>query len=128
MTDILLTAVIPLLMCVVLLWGSRWGEPQGSFFGKDYTGIIKGMCCIVVILVHVTAPHCNPLQDAIGSFAYIGVTFFFMVSAYGMSLAAERKPDYLQSFWRNRLCSLLVPMLTCNVIGFVLANLSNRGG
>jgi peptidoglycan/LPS O-acetylase OafA/YrhL len=71
-----------------------------------------------VIYVHVRAEYGNALQDAIGSFAYCCVTLFFLVSAYGMMLSAERKKDYLSHFWRNRLIALLVPAFLINVVGW----------
>lgn len=76
---------------------------------------MKGVCCIIVVMVHIPAGFQNPVQDAIGSFAFVGVTLFFMVSAYGMQLSAERKPAYLKHFWRNRLLALLVPCLLINL-------------
>ena len=81
---------------------------------------MKGLCCLIVIYVHVRPDRGNVLQDAIGSFAYVAVTFFFLVSAYGMMAGVERKKNYLKSFWRNRLVSLLIPCLLINITGFVL--------
>lgn len=66
-------------------------------------------------MVHIPADFQNPVQDAIGSFGFVGVTLFFMVSAYGMQLSAEHKPAYLKHFWRNRLLALLVPCLLINL-------------
>ena len=43
-----------------------------------------------------------------------------MVSAYGMMLSAERKNDYLQHFWRNRLVALLIPAFLINMVSFCL--------
>ncbi len=96
-------------------------KPQESqFFSKDYTTVLKGICCLVVIYVHVKPPFDNPLQDAIGSFGYVCVTIFFLISAYGMMLSAERKEDYLNNFWRNRLVSLLIPAVLVNIVSFCL--------
>lgn len=89
------------------------------FFDKSYTRILKGACCIIVILVHVPATHGNKLQDAIGSFGFVAVTIFFMISAYGMYFSKQKKTDYLRHFWRNRLSSLLIPMLLVNIANFL---------
>lgn len=115
MIDYILTALIPLMLAVVVLWNSKKADGQGFFMGKDYTTVLKGACCIIVIMVHVHAAHVNKLQDAIGSFAYVCVTLFFLMSAYGMSLSRERKADYMAHFWRNRFAALLVPQLLINV-------------
>lgn len=95
-------------------------KEDGHFFSKDYTTVLKGLCCIVVIYVHIQEPFGNSLQDMIGSFAYVCVTMFFLISAYGMLLSVEKKKDYLLHFWRNRLLSLLVPCLLVNLLTFVL--------
>ncbi len=96
-------------------------KPQDNqFFTKDYTTVLKGLCCLIVIYVHVKPPFDNALQDAIGSFGYVCVTIFFLISAYGMMLSAERKEDYLHNFWRNRLVSLLIPAFLINVVSFCL--------
>ena len=96
-------------------------EPKSAhFFSKNYTTVLKGLCCLVVIYVHVHEPYTNALQDAIGSFAYICVTLFFMVSAYGMMLSVERKKGYFNHFWRNRLIALLIPAFLINIISFCL--------
>lgn len=82
--------------------------------------MLKGVCCLVVIYVHFHGAYTNALQDAIGSFGYIAVTLFFLISAYGMMLSVERKADYLHHFWRNRLVALLTPCFFINVAGMLL--------
>jgi len=95
-------------------------DKDALFFSKDYTDVFKGLCCLIVIYVHVKPERGNMLQDAIGSFAYVAVTFFFLVSAYGMLYGLKKKNDYLEKFWRNRLVSLLMPCFLVNVVGFIL--------
>ena len=97
-----------------------------NFFSKEYTTILKGLCCLIVIYVHIHEPFTNTLQDAIGSFAYVCVTLFFLVSAYGMIKSIEHKDSYMKSFWRNRLVALLVPCLLINIVAFGL-EFVNRG-
>lgn len=71
-------------------------------------------------MVHVSTAYQNPIQDAIGSFGFVCVTLFFMVSAYGMQQSVERKSNYLQHFWRNRLLALLIPCLLINVCFYLI--------
>lgn len=118
MYDILLTSLILLFLLFATLWQSRKGGER-DFFSKDYTNVLKGGCSIVVLFVHVEPSYQNPLQDGVGSFAYVAVTLFFLISAYGMQLSVERKPGYLKHFWRNRLVSLLIPCLLINLFAFV---------
>lgn len=110
------TLLVPLLWVGIFLFKNEINEK--TFFNKDYTTVLKGLACLIVIYVHVHSGYENPLQDAIGSLAYVCVTLFFMVSAYGMMLSVERNEDYLKDFWRNRLVALLVPCVLVNLVSF----------
>lgn len=116
--NFILTAFAPFVGGGNFLLGSKL--ESGQFFSKDYTTMLKGVCCLIVIYVHFGGNQTNELQDAIGSFAYIAVTLFFLISAYGMVLGAESKKDYLNHFWRNRLISLLIPCFCINVVACIL--------
>jgi len=76
MTNYLLTALIPIVLLSVLLYGSKGAGNQNGFMSKEYTTIVKAACCIIVILVHIPEAYTNRLQDAMGSFAYVCVTLF----------------------------------------------------
>lgn len=115
----LLTALAPLIGGGNFIIGSK--IERGTFFSKDYTSMLKGVCCLIVIYVHFHGAYTNTLQDAIGSFGYIAVTLFFLISAYGMMLSSERKKNYLNHFWRNRLIALLIPCLCVNLLGIALS-------
>ena len=116
MQDMLLTAIIPIVLCLLALYGVK--QDDKAFFSKNCTNALKGLASVVVVLVHVREAHGNPLQDAIGSFAFVGVTFFFLVSSYGMHFAIDKNPNYLSTFWRNRLISLLIPVFFVNICQF----------
>lgn len=76
----------------------------GNAFDKQNTHFIKGLSALIVVMVHFPADKVNPLQDGIGSFAYIAVTFFFFVSAYGMQYSIEkyhRALKYIPSYIRD---------------------------
>lgn len=115
MVDILTTGLIPLVLFLIVLFPDKRSDGE-NFFSKNYTTALKGLAAIVVIFVHVPAEFGNKLQDAIGSFAYVAVTYFFLVSAFGMQLASETKSGYLRSFWKNRFASLLIPMVLVNIV------------
>ena len=117
----LLTLFFPLLAIVIGGANSKATNDATYLFSKDYTTILKGVCCIIVVMVHIPYDYQNPVQDAIGSFAYVCVTIFFMVSAYGMQLGVDRKSDYLKNFWRKRLVALLIPCFLVNIGIFLLA-------
>lgn len=93
----------------VALIGMKYRPGKESFFDIHDTTVLKGIFCVLVVLVHVPEGYRNPIQDAMGSFAYIGVTFFFLASAYGLKWGAAHKPGYLKRFWLKRLPAILVP-------------------
>ncbi len=119
MLDYLLTALIPFVLGFTALWGNKKNEECSNFMSKDYTCVLKACCCIIVIMVHIPIDVGNKLQDAIGSFAYVAVTFFFLFSAYGMNLSVNRKSNYLDDFWRNRLSALLIPCMIINISKYI---------
>lgn len=100
MIDILLTSAVLVLLAVAIFPQNK--PDDGTFFlKKEYTSWLMGLCAIVVVMVHFSEPYQNPLQDLIGSFAFVAVMFFFLISAFGMQYSVERKPDYLRHFWRK---------------------------
>ena len=118
MLNYVLTLIVPLIAIILGTINGKKKEDAQDLFSKDYTSVLKGICCIIVVMVHIRDGYMNPLQEAIGSFGYICVTLFFMISGYGMQLSFEKKTDYLHHFWRNRLLALLVPCFLINVFSF----------
>jgi len=124
MVQLALTALIPLFMVAAFLWKARKApEDNPQFMEKDFTGALKGLCAIIVVMVHFRPEYQNSLQDAIGGFAYVAVTFFFLFSAYGMQWSYANKPGYLKHFWRGRLVALLVPPVLINMAFFIIQSI-----
>lgn len=111
-----LMGIFLLMYAAVAVIGIRKRTDEDVYFGEDDTNVLKGLWCIIVILVHVPAAYQNRIQDMIGSFAYIGVTFFFMTSAYGLKYGIAHKKNYLHNFWIKRLPKLLVPAFLINIL------------
>ena len=109
--------VLVLVMAGTLIIGCKKGDEK-TFFDKDNTGVMRGLFSIVILLVHVPTQYQNTIQDMIGSFAYVGVSFFFMTSAYGLMLGFLKNPDSLKHFFRKRLIKLLIPMVLVNILFF----------
>lgn len=115
MTNLIMVGIV-LILAGMLLAGAKYRPDGGHFFDRENSGALRGFWCLIVVLVHVPAAYQNRLQDMLGSFAYVGVTFFFLTSAYGLRLAAEKRPESIAHFWRNRLPKLLVPCVISNAI------------
>ena len=106
---------IMVFLAIVLLVGLREDETEEHFFDIANSKAMRGFWCLIVILVHIPAAYQNRIQDMIGSFAYIGVTFFFMTSGYGLTISSDKNQNSLNYFWRNRLPKLLIPGWLVNI-------------
>ena len=115
----LTTCIFLAILLPIYLVGISRKSDTSFFFTKDYTTTLKGACALIVILVHIPLLYSNKLQDAVGSFAYVAVTIFFMISAYGMEYSYDNKKNYLKHFWQNRIISLLTPIVIINIIAFL---------
>ena len=115
MKDMLMMIPVVAFLSYLLVIRDTKGK-KNSFFDMDTTTTMRGFWCLIVMLVHVPALYQNPIQDMLGSFAYIGVSFFFMTSSYGLVLSVRKNPASLEEFWKRRLPKLLLPMLAVNVL------------
>lgn len=115
LTNLIMVGIL-LFLAGLLLAGAKFRPDGAHFFDRENSGAMRGFWCLIVVLVHVPAGYQNRLQDMLGSFAYVGVTFFFLTSAYGLRLAAEKRPESIRYFWRHRLPKLLVPCVLANAV------------
>ena len=126
MTNLIMAGIL-LVLAALLLAGAEYRPDGAHFFNRENSRVMRGFWCLIVVLVHIPAAYQNRAQDMLGSFAYVGVTFFFLTSACGLRLAAVKRPESLKGFWRNRLPKLLVPCLLTNAIGMALRALCGGG-
>lgn len=116
MINYIIMGLLLFFLAMSVIWNAKKCVDSNHFFDIENTKAMRGFWCLVIILVHVPAAYQNRIQDMIGSFAYIGVTFFFMTSAYGLTLTNERKPETLRIFWRKRLPKLLITNWVVNFL------------
>ena len=119
--------VLVVCMGFVYAWRTQFDQTKKDFISYDDTLFFRAFWCIIVIMVHIPPAYQNKLQDLIGSFAYIGVTFFYLASGYGLKYSVSNKKDYLQTIWKHRLPSLLIPAILANAFQ-VFVRLINKGG
>lgn len=119
--------MLVLVLCIVAttIFGVKIDKNKDSFMSISDTTFLRGFWCIIVILVHIPTAYHNLLQNIIGSFAYIGVTFFFMTSAYGLKYSMIHKKGYMEHFWKRRLPSILIPALIANAFEVIMYGLEN---
>lgn len=113
----LLMGLFLIVYVAIALFGAKYNPDKENFFDIYDSTVLKGLFCIIVVLVHIPEAQQNRIQDMMGSFAYIGVTFFFMTSAYGLKWGVIHKENYLHGFWPKRLSALLLPAFLCNLLG-----------
>ncbi|WP_170830738.1 acyltransferase family protein [Pseudobutyrivibrio sp. ACV-2] len=107
-------------LLVDILYGIKVSEVNSSFFDKNNTQAMRGFWCLVVIFAHIPVSYQNRIQDMISSFGYIAITFFFMTSAYGLTLSRDSHPEMIVSFWRKRLPKLIIVSIVVDVFFYVI--------
>lgn len=118
--DSILTLIPIGVLGFVVVQGSSLNLTSNGYMSRTYTNAIKGMACIIIMYVHISDEYVNPIQDIIGSFAYVGVFAFFAISAFGCRSSIEKNPGYLNNFWKKRILALFVPAILINLINFFL--------
>lgn len=120
MITYILMGLLLLSFAFISIWNCKYVDNANNCFDLKHTAALKGIFCILVILVHVPEANQNKIQDMLGSFAYIGVTFYFMASAYGLKYGVKHKKNYLKHFWRNRFTAILIPAIVINILSFLI--------
>lgn len=120
MVNAFLMILLIIVLMIITLLGLKIDMQKNTFMDSSDTIFFRGFWCIVIVLVHVPDLYQNRIQDIIGSFAYIGVTYFFMTSAYGLKYSINHKKNYMCNFWKRRLPSLLIPALIANAFTVVI--------
>ena len=115
MIDNILMLVVLIFIAATTLVGIKIDSSDNHFFSKDNTLALRGIWCLVILLVHVPYAYHNRIQDMIGSFAYIGVTFFFLSSGYGLTTSENSNQDMITGFWKKRLPKLLITCWAVNI-------------
>ncbi len=110
MESIIIMLLFLLLFAAILCIGMKKKNGTNSLLDKQDTLFLKCMWSIIIIMVHIPLEYQNKIQDLVGSFAYIGVTFFFLASAYGLKHSINNKKGYLNNFYK-RFIKLIIPMI-----------------
>nr|WP_297767830.1 acyltransferase family protein [uncultured Butyrivibrio sp.] len=92
---------------------------SNNFFSKENSTALRGLWLIPIFMVHVPMQFQNRIQDALGSFAFVGVTFFFLVSGYGLVKSYGDGGKLSWNFWTKRLPKLLIPVWAINIFSFL---------
>lgn len=117
-TNICMLFVLTIIV-LIGLYGASIKQDE-TFFSKNDTIYLKGILCFIVMFVHVPIQYTNTIQDMIGSFAFIAVSMFFMISSYGLMLNYSKNSNNRLSFFIKRILKLLLPALIINIINCLI--------
>ena len=118
MVDMIITGLTIIAIGLSAIYGFKI-ENSSSIFDIDRTYAFDFLFSIIIIFVHVPSLFQNAIQDLIGSFAYVGVSFFCMKAAYGVKYSYSHKRDYLKRFWKSRLFKICIPLLIVAMVDFI---------
>lgn len=112
--------LIYVFLFLVLLWGAQL-SPKGQFHEDAHTLQstlpLRGFFMLLVVLHHLSQQLTHPgslkLLQGIG---LLCVSFFFLLSGYGLTKSRSQNPAYFHAFFRKHYCRLLVPFILCNLI------------
>jgi peptidoglycan/LPS O-acetylase OafA/YrhL len=106
--------------CVALLFSIHKREDSG--FSNTVTAQLKGFGILAIIFSHIGYFLVNdqrflfPLSIAAG----VGVNVFLLLSGYGLTVSALKKPFSILKFYSHRLPRLYVPFWISIIIFFIL--------
>ncbi len=118
MLDIMITVFVLALIGLCMIYSLKITDSD-SVFDIDRTWLWDFLFSIIVIFVHIPVQFQNKIQDLIGSFAYIGVSYFCMKAAYGIEYSYNNKKDYFKTFWKHKIEKLLLPLIIVCIIDIV---------
>ena len=119
--NILLTCIpVVCLLPLLLLSAKHRKQVNEGYQIFDFldSNALRAVFSIVIVFVHVPPIFGNSFQDIIGSFAGVGVAFFFMMSSFGCchKYYKETPKHFFITFWPKRLVSLFLPNFIINLI------------
>lgn len=123
-SDILLSMIFSLAVYMALIAVLVYGSvlPGKHSFNADFLSAeashsAKGIAAICIMLHHIA--QANGFQESgelsvfkETGFLFVGIFFFY--SGYGLLKSLRTKPLYLQSFFKKRILSVIVPLYVMN--------------
>ena len=127
--SLLILQLYPIFYLLFIFAGARIYKEKGAcpeYLSLEQTKLIQALACIGVILHHLTQDvtgYGAAPKGPITAFNYMGILFtsiFFFCSGYGLIISYYSKADYMSSFLKKRLPTVLIPFWTINLMGVLL--------
>lgn len=120
--------VFLILLIPVLLVGCKRKQPDQDYMSFSQANALKGFFALIIFFLHVRTSFeladtfadrsFNIVCDLIGQ---LSVTLFFFYSGYGIMESVKNKPNYINSFFKNRLLKILLHF-DITVVLYIIAN------
>ena len=98
----------------------RYKKVQCDYFNKCYTGRIKGVLALIILLDHIAA--LIPVQgdivfDFFHAIGFLAVAMFFFFSGYSVEKQKIERDDYLnKKFILKKIVSIIIPLYLVNML------------
>lgn len=115
-----------LILCGIKKIHIKEKKEVNTFFDKDETTIIKGICIIIVMLTHYSTRAVNPsFLFYLWFSGYLAVAVFFLVSGYAMYMQFKKKGEaFFEGFIFHRCVRLIVPFFVVSTLMSLLNRVS----
>ncbi|CBK75186.1 Acyltransferase family [Butyrivibrio fibrisolvens 16/4] len=107
-------------LAILMICCAQIDDNVNHLFDIQNTNAMRGFWCIIVVIGHTPLEYVNKVQDLILCFGYIGITFFFMTSGFGLALSQARDPQQINCFWRKHLPKLVISCWILNIFNAIL--------
>ena len=120
--------VFLVLLIPVLLIGCKRKQPDQDYMSLSQTNALKGFFALIIFFLHVRT--CFELSDTFADRSFkvicdligqLSVTLFFFYSGYGIMESVKNKPNYINSFLKNRLFKILLHF-DITVVLYIIVN------
>lgn len=94
---------------LLLLYKIKFGV-NDDFLSKDYTGAFRGICALIIVLVHIRRVPSVPLFNLVQYLANPVVGVFFFLSGYGIVTRIKQvgTDSYMHGYLKKRVVPLFV--------------------
>ena len=134
-TEHFVLCIFPLVLFVIMLIQVKFAAK--STFHEDFlslqnTKILQGIAAVCIVFHHLSqyiTEYGAVWKGPITLFSSMGIfftTIFFFCSGYGLVTSYNKKPDYLKSFFKKRMPSVLIPFMMSNIIYLIFVGLYFR--
>lgn len=128
MTDYILL-IYPFIILVIYFYGCKISKADSFInesFSREQSRMLQAVSCLFIVLHHLTqiiTSYGDLNRGPITILSSMGILFtsvFFFFSGFGLIISVNTKDNYLNSFLRHRLSTVLVPFFVANIIAVLV--------